>query len=225
MRRAFKLWWLERSRRKSNKSYSAYVAEAKDEEQQFRISEAINDRDERRDQIQSLRSMLLTDRAEGLGIPIPPLSDTESWEPGRIPGTTHLTLKAQAQLSQSIRNERIENWSVPAFVLKDIVTPLVSLLVGLLGMIMGLFSLIHAFHSKKSRLQSVDLLVGGKPRQSKQPVLRFTASAACREQLHLPSRATFSARRYFLALPLFDTRRLLLIDLRGRLPRSDRPHL
>jgi hypothetical protein len=148
MTREFKLWWLERSRRKASKSYSAYVAEAKDEEQQFRISEAINDRDERRDQIQSLRSMLLTDRAESLGISIPPLSDSESWECGRIPGTVYLTLKAQSQLLQAIRTERKEQWSMAAFVLKDIVTPLGSLLVGLIGMIMGLLSLIHSFHSK-----------------------------------------------------------------------------
>ena len=148
MRREFELWWLERNRRKTNKSYSAYVAKAKGEEQQLRICEAISDRDERRDQIQGLRSILISDRAEGLGIPIPALSDSESWEPGRIPGTTHLTLKAQAQLLQAIRTERKEQWGMAAFVLQDIVTPMGGLLVGLLGMIMGLLSLIHSFHSK-----------------------------------------------------------------------------
>jgi hypothetical protein len=54
--------------------------------------------------------------------------------------------------------------------------------------------------------------------------LRFNVSAAHPEQLLPPSRTTSSARRDALVWPLLDTSRLLLTDLRGHPPRSDRPH-
>jgi hypothetical protein len=141
----FKLWKLRLERRKSQKEYSKYVAEAKDaENEDFRICEAIEEREKIRDKILSLKSIQLSDMAEDLGIPVPPASDKESWEEGYNPGTVRLTVNAQLQLKQAIRNEQRERWSVAVFVLKEIVAPLIAII----GAIMGLLSLIHAIRSK-----------------------------------------------------------------------------
>jgi hypothetical protein len=144
MMKGLKLWWMQQRLKASNKSYSKYVEAAKGEEREFRISEAINVRDVKRDEILQLRSMLLSDQAESLGLPVPPLSDKESWESGWWPETIRLTVKAQSQLRQAIRKERQEKWSFAAFILKDVAVPLI----GSIGAIMGLLSLIHSFKSK-----------------------------------------------------------------------------
>jgi len=148
----FKLWRLRRERKRSGKSYSEYVDKAESaDDAQFRICEAMDVRDDIRDKILQLRSLQLQDQAEDLGIPIPAFRDPDSWEDGRDPGTVRLNLKAQLQLKQAIRTEQRENrteqqekWSTAAFMLKEIVAPVI----GILGAIMGLLSLIHAFRSK-----------------------------------------------------------------------------
>lgn len=142
---SFKLWRLRRRRKKGAKEYSKYIAEAKDaEDKEYRISEAMSARDEIRDEILHVRSLKLSDEAEELGIPVPSLSDKESWEDGMRPNYVRLTQKAQLELLRSIRAERREKWANLAFVLKEIVTPTI----GVLGAIMGLISLIHVFRSK-----------------------------------------------------------------------------
>jgi hypothetical protein len=130
--------------RRGTKAYSKYVDEAKGEEREFRIHEAMDARGEKRDSILNLSSMLLTDKAERLGVPIPPFSDKESWEEGYWPDSIRLNVKAQADLRQLIRAERREKWGFSAFLLKDILTPLI----GVIGAIMGLVSLIHALKAK-----------------------------------------------------------------------------
>jgi hypothetical protein len=101
-------------------------------------------RHEHRDQILNLSSLVLSDEAESLGIPVPPLSDKTSWEEGWMPGTVRLNVEAQARLRQAIRSEHREKWSTFAFVVKEIVAPVI----GVIGAIMGLLSLIHAIRSK-----------------------------------------------------------------------------
>jgi|ERR1039458_8299818 hypothetical protein len=144
MTRNLRLWWLRRQQKKSDKKYAKYVSEAEGEEKESRIAQAMDVRDQAREEILSLRSILLSDKAESLGIPIPPLSDKESWEEGLTPRAVHLTLNAQAKLLHSIREEQREKWSVTAFVLREILTPII----GLIGAIMGLLSLIHVFRPK-----------------------------------------------------------------------------
>lgn len=144
MNNSFKLWRLRRERKKSGKAYSKYIDQATGyEDRQFRISEAIDCREQIRDKILHLRSLELVDQAEDLGIPVPTLQDMESWEYGRSPGTVRLTTKAQIQLRDTIRKERRDKLSIAAFMLKEIVTPII----GVLGAIMGVLSLIHAFRS------------------------------------------------------------------------------
>ncbi|MFZ0865066.1 MAG: hypothetical protein WAN06_00290 [Candidatus Sulfotelmatobacter sp.] len=144
MIRDVKLWWLRQRAKRSNKNYSKYVASAKGEERESLISEAMSVRDEQRDQILTLSSLLLSDKAESLGIPVPPFGDKTAWEEGWMPGTVRLNVEAQARLRQAIRNEHREKWSIFAFVVKEIVAPVI----GVIGAIMGLLSLIHALHSK-----------------------------------------------------------------------------
>jgi hypothetical protein len=144
--RKFTLWRLRRERRRSARQFTKLIRSAKNEEEaQSLTGEAMDVREDIRDAILHLNSLELLDEAEHLGLAIPSYSENrESWEEGREDGKIHLTREAQLQLTQSVRNEQRERWSVFAFVLKEIVTPLV----GVLGAVMGLLSLIHAFHSK-----------------------------------------------------------------------------
>jgi hypothetical protein len=139
-----KLWRLHKGRKKSDKYFSKQIDQATGDEQGMLIAEAMDVRDEQRDEILNLNTRLLSDEAEYLGIVVPPLSDEESWVAGRVPGTVRLTLQAQSQLRQAIRNEQKEKWSLVAFFLKEVAAPLM----GVVGVIMGLLSLIHSFKSK-----------------------------------------------------------------------------
>lgn len=144
MRGKLKLWWLRRELTATQKSYAKGIDKAKGDEREYQISEWLQERSQRRSEISILRTTLLCEEAENLGIAVPPLSDKDSWEDGLLPGTTHLTLKAQAQLLQAIRKEKEERWRFFVFILKEVVTPLV----GAIGAIMGLLSLLHSFKSK-----------------------------------------------------------------------------
>jgi hypothetical protein len=141
---SLKLWWKRQRLRQEMRGYSQYVDKAKGEERDFRIAEAINFRNAKRDEILSTSSMLLADQAEGLGLPVPPLSDEKSWVEGWWPGTVRLTVEAQVSLRKDIRRERRERWNFAAFFLGKIMTPLI----GGIGAIMGLLSLIHSFKAK-----------------------------------------------------------------------------
>ena len=124
---AFKVWRLQRQRRHTQK----YHAE------RFRDLEGISE------EILHLKSDYLEERAQSIGIPIPPLSDSESWihvEPYSI----RLSLEAQLELKGAIRKEQREKLAFAAFMLKEIAAPLI----GSVGAIMGLLSLIHSFKAK-----------------------------------------------------------------------------
>lgn len=140
-----KLGWMRSRLKAGTKSYSKYVNEAPaGEEREFRIHEGIEARREYRDRILNLSSTLLCDKAESLGIPVPPIADKESWEEGYWPDSIRLNLETQSKLRQAIRQEQREKWGFVAFLLKDIATPLI----GVIGAVMGLMSLIHAIKSK-----------------------------------------------------------------------------
>jgi hypothetical protein len=143
--RAFTIWRLQRKRKRLNKKYSKDIDRTKNgDEVQGILSEAADVDEDFRDHILHLNSLALRDKAENLGIIFPSYQQRELWEDGREPGTVHLTQKAQIELRHAIRVEQKERWGVAAFVLKEIVTPII----GVLGAIMGVLSLIHAFHSK-----------------------------------------------------------------------------
>src|ERR1019366_7601760 len=144
--RAFSLWRLRQERKRPTKKYSKQIDQAKDgNEAQMLMVEAADVREDIRDSILHLNSLRLLDKAEDLAIPVPSSQhQRESWEDGREPGTVHLTREAQIELTRAIRIEQKERWAVAAFVLKEIVTPII----GVLGAVMGVLSLIHAFRSK-----------------------------------------------------------------------------
>lgn len=141
-----KLWRLRQRRRNSAKNFSELIKKAGDsEEAESLLSEAADSREDFRDAILHLRSIQLIDEAEDLGIPFPSYGDSrEAWEDGREPGTVHLKREAQIELQKAIRHEKREKWEVTAFFLKEIVTPII----GVLGAIMGLLTVIHVLHSK-----------------------------------------------------------------------------
>ena len=123
----FKIWRLHRQRRHFAKIWAGQDAEKQEEIW---------------GQILQLKSSYLSAKAEKLGIPVPPSSDEQSWvDAGR---GFHLTVEAQLELKRAIRNEQREKWGLAAFMLKEIAAPLV----GSIGAIMGLLSLIHSFKSK-----------------------------------------------------------------------------
>ena len=137
---SFTLWRLNRQLRRGNSAYSTSIAKAKGEEQQALIAEWIDEREHKRDEILSTRSMLLQEKAERLAIPVPPLSDKQSWVDGRRPGTVHLSLESQNLLLKTIRAEQREKWTT----LKEI-GPTIT---GLIGAMMGVLSLLHSFYFK-----------------------------------------------------------------------------
>jgi hypothetical protein len=144
MKQDLQLWWLRILKRRSDHFYSKHIVNAKGTDKEFLTAEAIQVRQLKRDEILSLRSIVLSDKAESLGIPVAPISDWDAWEEGLQLGTVHLRVEAQAKLLSAIRNERREQWSTAAFILKEIVTPII----GVLGAIMGILSLLHAFGSR-----------------------------------------------------------------------------
>jgi hypothetical protein len=144
--RGLTLWRLRRKRKRLAKKYASAIDEAKDgDEAQAIMSEAMEVREDIRDKILHLRSLALADKAEDLGLIVPSYRHQRNlWEDGLEPGTVRLTQESQLKLQQAVRSEQRDRWSLAAFVLKEIVTPII----GVLGAIMGVLSLIHAFKSK-----------------------------------------------------------------------------
>jgi|SRR6185437_16905059 len=140
-----KLWRMRRRLKSGTKAYSKYINEVPPgEEREFRIHEAMEARREQRDRILNLSSMFLCDKAESLGIPVPPLADKESWEEGYWPDSVRLKLEAQTRLRKAIREEQREKWGFVAFLLTNVAAPII----GSIGAVMGLLSLLHSFKSK-----------------------------------------------------------------------------
>jgi hypothetical protein len=144
--RAFTIWRLRRQRKRSQRKYHNLIEKAQHgDDSQILMNEAADERADIRDAILHFSSLDLLDKAEDLGLPIPTYAQNrDQWEDGRQDGFIHLKRAAQIQLRQDIRNEQREKWNVMAFVLKEIVTPVI----GILGAVMGLLSIIHAFHLK-----------------------------------------------------------------------------
>lgn len=142
----FTIWRLRRRRRKLASKFSKLLERAKNgNECQELLTEASDAQNELDDQLLHLQTQRLIHKAQDLGIPYPSYaSQRDSWQDGREPNTVRLKPDAQVALLKAIREEQREKWSVMAFVLKEIVTPII----GVLGAIMGLLSLIHAFRSK-----------------------------------------------------------------------------
>ncbi|MGH9432928.1 MAG: hypothetical protein ACRD3T_15440 [Terriglobia bacterium] len=138
------LWKAHRERRKCNKLYRRLIENAEREKNSEEVEtlclEAMHERDVINEKINLLESSRIQEEAERLGIPIPKYSlDSEAWEKGLRNDKVYLSLKAKGELRSQIRREkreRIEYWTL---IVKDLVVPLM----GLLGVITGLVSVIH----------------------------------------------------------------------------------
>jgi hypothetical protein len=143
------LWKAQRERRNLDKLYRPLIAKAEKEknheEMQSLEAEYGFERGLVNDKISSLESARIQEEAERLCIPVPKYSsESEAWEKGFQPNFVYLSVKARADLRTHIRKERrerIEHWTL---FLKDVIVPLV----GLLGAIMGLISVIHSLRDK-----------------------------------------------------------------------------
>jgi hypothetical protein len=140
-----RIWWLNRKRKRTAKMFAKLIHKAKtQEERESLISEAMSERDMIEDEILHLRSIGIQERAQNAGLPVPQYSDKQAWQDGMNPATTRLSPQAQLELNRLIRAERRDKWSVAAFIVKEVAAPLI----GAIGAIMGLLSLIHSFFPK-----------------------------------------------------------------------------
>jgi hypothetical protein len=140
-----KIWWLNRKRKRTAEMYAKLIRKAKThEDKESLISESMTERDLIEDELLHLRSMDIQERAQNAGLPVPPYSDKQAWQDGFDPATTRLSPQAQLELNRLIRAETRDRWSVFAFLVKEVAAPLV----GAIGAIMGLLSLIHSFFPK-----------------------------------------------------------------------------
>jgi hypothetical protein len=136
------VWWLKTKRKRTARAYAKLIMKAANrEDEESLISEAMNERDLIDDKILHLRSMDVQEKALDTGIPVPPHSDKAAWQDGLNPATTRLSPQAQLELNRLIRAEKRDKWSVFGYMIKEVAAPLI----GAIGAIMGLLSLIHSF--------------------------------------------------------------------------------
>jgi hypothetical protein len=103
------------------------------------------------DDAKVLRTWIVVNRAKRLGIELPKKPDfgteeadeNEDWTENRATGNLFLTEKAFHSLLRKIRDEENERLEHKTRYVRNIVVPLGGLLIGLVGSIMGLISLIH----------------------------------------------------------------------------------
>lgn len=100
------------------------------------------------DEAASLRTDRLVKRARKLGIPIPakpnpwatdPVNNV-SWEFNSTTGNFYLSDKAELELTREVRKEELERLQHQMRWVSQVIIPLI----GLIGAIMGLISLIHS---------------------------------------------------------------------------------
>ena len=134
----------QRERTKLKKKFDRLISQAEQEknhkERNFLIDEFLMECGFIDDRINVLESIRLQEKAERMGIPIPPLSDKQSWEKGYKPNTTFLGVKARLQLLTEIRKERRERWEGRTFWISRILIPLIGLIIGLIGALTALVS-------------------------------------------------------------------------------------
>jgi len=143
------LWKAYRRRRKLSKFYGSLIVNAqrkKNHEEvetinsEFSFEKGLID-----DEIGWLETLSLQNEAERIGIPFPRFSDQDgSWQEGSKPNTVHLSVKARAEIRTQIRREKRERLENKMLWISHVLLPII----GLIGAIMGLISLMHSLNSK-----------------------------------------------------------------------------
>lgn len=139
------LWKAQRKRRRLDKLFGGLISKAEKRKNHEEVgsleAEHMYERHLISDTINSLESLRIQERAERLSLPVPKYStDNEAWEKGFQPNVVYLSLKTRAELRGQIRKERREGAEYWTLMLKDVIVPLV----GLIGAIMGLISLLRS---------------------------------------------------------------------------------
>jgi hypothetical protein len=117
---------------------------ASQDEIQGILQDASFETDMAQEQIQIILSAPLFHDANRLGIPGPRYTDPDSdqWEQGHN-GQIYLSLKGQSELRSRIRQEEKERREATAFWVKDILVPVLSVLLGIIGATTGLVAILR----------------------------------------------------------------------------------
>jgi hypothetical protein len=102
------------------------------------------------DELHYLRNLKLERRAARLGVPVPPLGDGVSWEAGirdKVPN--FFTVQVEADIRKGIR----EHWS---FWVKDVITPIATIVFSLCGLVISIISLQLSLHNRAVQQQVLD---------------------------------------------------------------------
>lgn len=99
----------------------------------------------------------LVRRAHRLDIPVPPqyesgteqFNEDDNWYFNQMTGNSTLTTKAWRELVEAIRKEEMARLEHQMRWVSHVIAPVLGLLIGLTGAIMGLISLIHSLYPKK----------------------------------------------------------------------------
>jgi hypothetical protein len=126
-------------RDKARKDYRKDIAEAKKQKENTEkieglLNEAWFTDDEYQDEITSLVTDHLRQKARKLMLPLPNYSDEESWEQSKFSNRYILTEKGIFDLKTKIRNEQKE--------ILQLYLPWLTLIVGVIGALTGLFAVI-----------------------------------------------------------------------------------
>ena len=145
------LWRAQRVRKRTERVFHRLIAKAEKSKDRDRerslITEFLMERDIINDRINWIETSRLQERAENFGIPIPSISDKESWEDGYEPNTVRLRKEARLRISDQIRNERRDRVDDQLLWLNRI-SPLIAPLSGLVGFVTGLIAgLVAVLHS------------------------------------------------------------------------------
>jgi len=134
----------QRERRKLEEQFSGLIGEAekkKDyEERDGLVSELLMERDLIEDRINRIETDRVQKEAEKFGIPVPSLSDKESWDEDSQSHTIFLNVSTRLRLRQEIRKERRARWEDTTIWMDRIVLPLI----GLIGAVTGLVSVLKS---------------------------------------------------------------------------------
>jgi hypothetical protein len=143
------VWQLQRKIDRIKRAYDRDVERltqtgANHDEIQCLLQDASFETDMAQEQIQIILSARLFHKVNRLGIPSPRYTDPDSdlWERSHR-GQVYLSLKGQSELRSRIRQEEKERREATAFWVKDILVPVLSVLLGIIGATTGLVAIFR----------------------------------------------------------------------------------
>jgi hypothetical protein len=147
----FRMWKLERTRARIDKDYEEKRAALNKKQgvPNYEFGELEFDHYERRKgidgAIEYALSQRLLDEARDLDVPKPPSTDKEMWDREEEDGEVLLWLNAigRAHLRKLIAEEKTRRFEVKTLWVTKLIIPLASLLIGVIGALIGLFAVLH----------------------------------------------------------------------------------